>query len=218
MLYEIRTKMFEPAEEKFFIDLSVPEIEKIKEEYAHSHESDYKVKIGEKEIAVSDIDSFSKCEFQPFSKDDIIALGKPYKADIEVEQFVDDTHLAHFWYGGDAVNIHYNGYTFHISAIGDVRATLLSDKNEEIAEVKDKNNAGVFYDEMKHHLKNDQDLFTQIEKGKLIFENNNWWEISCTDAEGFWHDLFWCADGYLIQEAVGEALENMDKYIEGVIL
>lgn len=219
MLYEIIVCEYEPEEEHFFVDLSDKEIKVIKTEISGQLNSQYTIKVdgGKREIEVGIIDSIRKCVIQPASKNAITKKGEKFNAEIEIEQYIDEYHITHYWYGGDTAHIKYKGYIFHISAIGDICATLLSENNEELVYVKDKNNGGSFYCEMHNFIENDETIIKKTNNGNLVFENNNWWEISATDPEGVWHDLFWCADGYSLSDAVDECLENMEKYILGVI-
>ena len=103
-----------------------------------------------------------------------------------------------------------------IEAIGDVYAEYVPNNETEVY-VKDKNNAGVFYSEIRGYLKNDAELYKAVENEELIFENNNWWEAFIIDLKGIHHDLMWVLDAsYLTEaiEAVKEGFEEMIKYIE----
>lgn len=53
------------------------------------------------------------------------------------------------WYGGYLDEIKYNGIVYEAHAVGEVRATLFDDNNEEVASVVDQNRAGAFYKEMR---------------------------------------------------------------------
>lgn len=85
------------------------------------------------------------------------------------------------WYGGYLGEIKYNGIVYEVHTVGEVRATLFDDNNEEIASVVDQNRAGKFYEEMRQYIKNDDELRKLENKGKLYFENNNWFEIFVFD-------------------------------------
>ena len=85
------------------------------------------------------------------------------------------------WYGGYLGEIEYNGVVYEVHAVGEVRATLFDDNNEEIASVVDQNRAGKFRDEMDHYIKNDDGLRKLENEGKLFFGNNNWFEILVFD-------------------------------------
>ncbi|MEE1282435.1 MAG: hypothetical protein UHK60_09330 [Acutalibacteraceae bacterium] len=135
---------------------------------------------------------------------------------ISITDVIDNDHQSHYWYGGECARIEYKGYTALIEAIGDVYAEYVLNNETEVY-VKDKNNAGVFYSEMRGYLKNDTELYKAIENEELIFENNNWWEAFIIDPKGIHHDLMWALDASYLNEAVEEVrkgFEEMIKYIE----
>lgn len=135
---------------------------------------------------------------------------------ISITDVIDNDHQSHYWYGGECARIEYKGYTALIEAIGDVYAEYVLNNETEVY-VKDKNNAGVFYSEMRSYLKNDTELYKAIENEELIFENNNWWEAFIIDPKGIHHDLMWALDASYLNEAVEEVkegFEEMIKYIE----
>lgn len=135
---------------------------------------------------------------------------------VTITDIIDDKHLSHYWYGGQCAMIEHNGYAASIEAIGDVYAEYAPNGKYE-THVKDKNNAGVFYNEMSSYLKDDADLYAAIQNGDLIIDHNNWWECFITDPQGNFHDLMWCLDAISLGDAieeVGAGLEDMIKYIE----
>lgn len=126
---------------------------------------------------------------------------------------IDRCHQHSYWYGGEAAVIKYKGYIFCIDASGDIRCSLLDENNNELVYVKDKCNTGRFYDEMRHYIKNDSELKELELNGRLVMENNNWWECSMITSDGIWHDLMWCLDSDFIMEAVNEVLDAIDEVI-----
>lgn len=129
-------------------------------------------------------------------------------------RMIDNRHQNSFWYGGEVATIKHKSYIFHIDAIGDMRGTLLDKNGDELVYVKDKGNNGTFYGEMRHHIKDDKEIASLSRDGRLVMENNNWWECSMTDGKGTWHDLMWCLDSDLILDAVDEVLDTIDEVIE----
>ena len=135
---------------------------------------------------------------------------------VKITDLIDNDHRSHYWYGGECARIEHNGYTAIIEAIGDVYVEY-APNGEYKTHIKDKNNAGVFYNEMHYYLKNDDELYAAIDNGDLIFDHNNWWECSIIDPQGNWHDLMWDLYASYLDEAIEEVksgLDEMIKYIE----
>ena len=135
---------------------------------------------------------------------------------VTITDFIDANHCSHYWYGGRCAMIERNGYIASIEAIGDIYAEY-TPNGEYQAHVKDKNNAGVFYNEMSYYLKDDKELYAAIENGDLIIDHNNWWECFIIDPQGNFHDLMWNLDADYLDEAIEEVKEGLDemiKYIE----
>lgn len=88
------------------------------------------------------------------------------------------------WYGGKIGGFQYGDYYISIDAIGDVRVTLYSKDDEEISSMRDKNNAGDFYAEMKQYISDDEQLFQYLGytdnplETHLSVEDNNWLEYN----------------------------------------
>lgn len=132
--------------------------------------------------------------------------------------FIDEDHLNVFWYGGRVAEMEKNGYKFILGAYGDVICTLLDDKNNEIAYVKDRQNAGRFYEEMHRYIPNDAALEQLVLSGELAVENNNWWEVLIDGPDGRQHDLGWVCESDNLIDAIEEVIFGMDdaiKEIEG---
>lgn len=139
---------------------------------------------------------------------------------VTITDYIDDEHKSHYWYGGQCAKIEYKDYIFSIEAIGDVYCDYVKD-GRVLEYIKDKNNAGIFYNEMCGYLKNDQELYDAIDNDELIFDNNNWWECFVIDPQGNFHDLMWDLDASYLDEAIQEIKEQLDemiKYIEEVLL
>lgn len=117
------------------------------------------------------------------------------------------------WYGGYLGEIKYKGIVYEVHAVGEVRATLLDDSNEEIASVVDKNRAGKFRDEMEHYIKNDDELYKLENEGKLYFGNNNWFEIL------IFNDIESPLHGEIIEAAslATEVFTSLAEYIKDTI-
>ena len=120
------------------------------------------------------------------------------------------------WYGGRVAEVEHKGYTFILGAFGDVRATLLDSSGCEIAEVRDKNNDGLFYDEMRSYICDDKELYALDKEGRLVFENNNWWEVLIDAPDGEQYDLGWVCNESSYRGALEEILSEADKVIEEI--
>ena len=134
---------------------------------------------------------------------------------IDILDLIDKDHMAHYWYGGLCAEIKYKGYTFSIHAIGDVYAEYYTE-DDDCIDIRDKNNAGVFYEELSEYLENDADLYNAIERERLIFDANNWWECFVTDQDGYDHDIMWCLDAVRLDDAIDEVVSSMDDIIEQI--
>ena len=131
---------------------------------------------------------------------------------VTITDFIDNDHRSHYWYGGQCAKIEYNGYIASIEAIGDVYAEY-SPNGEYKTYVRDKNNAGVLYNELHNYIKNDKELYDAIHNEELIVDHNNWWECFVIDPQGNFHDLMWCLDADYLDEAIEEVKVNLDDVI-----
>lgn len=127
----------------------------------------------------------------------------------KIIQKIDDLHLSHYWYGGVCAEIKHKGYTATVEAVGDVYAEHIPSGRY----VKDKNNAGRFYNEMNDCIKNDKELYKSIDNGDLDISNNNWWECYITDPNGNFHDIMWCLDANYLPDAIEEVKKSLDEMI-----
>ena len=126
--------------------------------------------------------------------------------------------LNSLWYGGGVVNITYNGYTFHIEAVGDINANLYSARDSHrFLYVKDKNNNGNLGSEMLQYIKTDRTLSDALSakhnQYRLELDDGNWWECFITDPRGVFHDLMLNLDADYLFEAIADVLGNLDEII-----
>lgn len=98
---------------------------------------------------------------------------------IQIFDYIDSDHLDSLWYGGHVATVTHGDILISLYANGDVYAHLCSvdDGGAYNIYVKDKNNAGVFYGEMRSKIKNDSDLHHAIQFSELSLNCGNWWEI-----------------------------------------
>ena len=92
-------------------------------------------------------------------------------------QKFDNERKDSIWYGGDIVNIEVDKrYSITIGAFGDIRATINGNW------YKDKCNGGNFAEYLvEEGIHNDTELKQAIQEGRIVFENNNWFEAVIWD-------------------------------------
>lgn len=107
-------------------------------------------------------------------------VAKAYGFKLEGVSYIDDEHADCIWYGGTVLHLSSNDLDIFLNAYGDVDAELeLPDG--DYAYMRDKNNAGAFYDEMSPYIKNDEDYIEKLQNNSLILNNNNWLELTVWD-------------------------------------
>lgn len=140
------------------------------------------------------------------------------KIEIEFQQKIEDGKCDCLWYGADLVTIYYRGYSFIISAVGEVRAQLCSKiDSHEIVMVKDKSCAGRFMDEFKGYIENDKILKEILQgthpKYKMDVIENNWLELSLITSSNEFYNYEVGLDGSNVLKATVEAVEILDEII-----
>ena len=142
--------------------------------------------------------------------------------EIKVVENIRKNQYSSLWYGGSAAYIHYKGWKFELSAIGDVCAelTLTDQPDDELIYVKDKNNAGCLGKELRRYISTDKALNAALchrhPRYRLFVGDNNWWECSVIDPQGSFHDLMWCLESDHILEGIAEVIGWMDNAIREV--
>ncbi len=134
--------------------------------------------------------------------------------ELEIIDFIDNDHKDCSWYGGAVAEVKYKDHLFSLEARGDINCTLFDKNENELGYVKDRNNAGRFCSEMAHCLANDTELHKAKEDGRLVFENNNWFEIFVRTPDEQWQLMTWLSSTDDIEECVLEMIETMDEMIE----
>ena len=125
-----------------------------------------------------------------------IALDRDYRISlIGASELIDDNdnlYCDSLWHGGSMITLTKGNIMISIDAVGDVEASLFDADGDEIASVKDRNNAGLFRDELGHEIHGDNELIS-IEDGSdrknrtLYFANNNWYEVFIFQKRRFVH-------------------------------
>lgn len=143
----------------------------------------------------------------------------PGAIQIALEQKVKPGKCHCLWFGGDVASITYKGYTFYISAIGDVILSLLSKTgSDEVARVKDKSNGGIFANEMAGYIENDamiERLFKETDPNYYFnVDDSNWYELTIEDKDGHIHSDYDTLDAELIFDAIAEVADIMQDMID----
>lgn len=130
------------------------------------------------------------------------------------------------WHGGEVATIKVtDSMSIELNAYGDVCATLLDKKGNELARVKDKRNTGSFLCEMAPYLKNDRALKRALYRNRLILDHNNWIEYDGRvrteqpDKMNVFVDLGIVCDNVLdddILSAIEEALDSHKTIVEEI--
>lgn len=134
--------------------------------------------------------------------------------ELEIIDFIDNDHKDCSWYGGTVAEVKYKDYLFSLEARGDIICTLFDKNEKELGYVKDRNNGSSFRYEMAHCLANDAELYRAKEDGRLVFENNNWFEIFVRTPDKEWQQATWLTETDDIEDCVFEMIETMDEMIE----
>lgn len=86
------------------------------------------------------------------------------------------------WYDGKLFEINSDDYRVCIGAYGDVRAKLYAINSDTvIAHANNRNNREDFYEVMKDLIPTDECLYQLQQDGRLVFDLNNWFEVSVFD-------------------------------------
>ena len=200
----------------------------LSDEYGFCHKGfDYEVHYNEfnepSEVVVSDIqwdvdESLEETSEVVFEKHILTRLSEKgfdiSQIELEIINFIDNEHKDCSWYGGAVAEVKYKDFLFSLEARGDVNCTLFDKNGDELGYVKDRNNAGSFRYEMAHCLENDTELYKAKEDGRLVFENNNWFEIFVRTPAMEWKQVTWLSESEDIEECVFEMIETMDEMIQ----
>ncbi len=138
----------------------------------------------------------------------------------------DMNRLNCLWYGGGLAVIKVSEtLSVTLDVCGDVYAELLDKNGEYLAYVKDKANAGRFYDEMHQFIENDEELSEALDDGRLKLDYNNWVEYdgvfykNKSDTLGEFIDLGLIVDNLLdddILTAIDEALDRITEIVQEI--
>lgn len=141
-------------------------------------------------------------------------------------EYFNHRRLNCLWYGGDLATIKVSDtLSIELDVYGDVVAVLLDKNNDELARVKDRNNAGSFSDWMLPYIKTDKQLKKVLRDGRLVLDYNNWIEydgvLKTENSDtGRFIELGIICDNVLdddILKAIDEALDSVCEIREEII-
>ena len=136
---------------------------------------------------------------------------------------ITESRQSSLWYGGDVCVIsHTDGKKLCICANGDVRGGVYSkDTQEPLFEVVDKNNCGLFGEELINYISCDTELYSLMDETSAIknglytvhTENNNWWEVFVIADDGERFEGY-ISDSDNFSEVVIEVARNFAEIAE----
>lgn len=124
-----------------------------------------------------------RSKMQPPEIEKLIADARQAGIDLKILQFIDVDHCDCIWYGGPMAEAVRGHLLLTVSAIGDIRAYLSGDDNHQLCYVKDRDNRGIFFQEMRGYLANVKELYRAMDSGRLKLDDNNWFEWSVYDSQ-----------------------------------
>jgi hypothetical protein len=118
------------------------------------------------------------------------------------------------WYGGNIGKLIIGKYTIIIRAIGDVIVSLNDMNGNLICFSKDKNNEGLFYEEMSCCIKDDKQLQENMDNDTLVCHNNNWVQYDILDTSTNEFLELPLLDNIIDDNNVLKAFEPLDGWFE----
>ena len=153
------------------------------------------------------------------------------KIKVKYLENIEEGKKYHYWYGGDTAKIEYGeDIEIYIAANGDVVGDIYNKDGESVGHFKDKRNGGAFYTIGSGYFKNDEELMRGIfsytpDKKELEelgleyyvhFDYSNSWEIIPCYKGHIDEDCCFYADGYSIEDAIAEVMNNIDSIIKSI--
>lgn len=113
------------------------------------------------------------------------------------------------WYGGLIAIYTTDDYDFELHALGDIHVDLLEDEKESFESFKDKNNDGLFYSDLRIRVNGDSVLRKFLDEDKIVFHNNNWFEVFVIDKKTLEEESF-----VLDNDMYDDAIEELKKFAQ----
>ena len=143
------------------------------------------------------------------------------KIKLEVQNFIDEEHKHSIWYGGVVATVEYKDHVFWLEAHGDVSVTWLPQIGwyDDEYEYINKNNSGAYQDdEARNCFVNDAHFEELDEAGRLVWQNNNWFEVLIETPDGVKSDfgLDGVCDSDFLDECIEEMVLTMDDMLNNI--
>lgn len=143
------------------------------------------------------------------------------KINLEVQSFIDEEHKRCVWYGGVVATVEYKEHVFWLEAHGDVSVTWypLPGFDDDEYEYFNKHNSGAYSDsEALKHFINDEHVTTLTQADRLVWQNNNWFEVLVETPDGVKSDfgLNGVCDSDFLDECIEEMILTMDDMLNNI--
>ncbi|MEE1505082.1 MAG: hypothetical protein UGF89_12670 [Acutalibacteraceae bacterium] len=140
---------------------------------------------------------------------------------LNVQDFIDEEHKRCIWYGGVVATVEYKDHVFWLEAHGDVSITSYSEENSDEVEFyySNKNNTGAYHnDEALAYFVNDARFDELSQAERLVWGNNNWFEILIEAPDGVKSDfgLDGVCDSDFLDECIEEMILTMDDMLNDI--
>lgn len=140
------------------------------------------------------------------------------KIELEVQDFIDEEHKRSIWYGGVVATVEYKDHVFWLEAHGDISVTWFPLPGFDDAEYDyiNKNNSGAYQDdEALEHFINDEHIGILSRSDRLVWQNNNWFEVLIEKPDGTKFDFG--LDGVCNSDFLDECIEEMILAMDDIL-
>ena len=135
---------------------------------------------------------------------------------LSIEQFIDKEHKNCIWYDGTVATVEYKNHVFWLEANGDVSVTWLPQAgfDDDYYDYDNKNVSGAYHNENAlDHFVNDAHLAELDEAGRLVWQDNNWFEVFVETSDGVTYEMARVCNTDDLEECIFEMIEDMDLTI-----
>lgn len=140
------------------------------------------------------------------------------KIKLNIEDYIDEQHKRCIWYGGVVATVEYKDHVFWLEAHGDVSVASYAegDSDEVEFDYSNKNNTGAYCNsEALEFFVNDAHFDELSQAERLVWQNNNWFEILVETPDGVKSDfgLDGVCDSDFLDECIEEMILTMDDML-----